>query len=79
MWGAVEERYYRIDDVANMFLASEYNNVCFDGSDLPLLVKSFVLSHSNERKMGLSDDYIQDVSKSLLKKFQRQIRYRFDD
>ena len=79
MWKAVEEHYYGSDYIADKFIRSEYNNVCFDGSDLPLQVDEFLRAHRNERKYQLSEQEREFVLETLLDTFQRQIRYRFDD
>ena len=81
MWASVPDNvYYHTGDIANLFLKSEYNDVCFDGSDLQLKVKEYLLAnHKFDRNVRLTDEYIQELTSKLLKYFQREIRYRFDD
>ena len=81
MWATVPDNpYYHTGDIANLFLRSEYNDVCFDGSDLLLKVKEYLMAkHKYDDRVRLSDEYIQHLTEDLLKYFQREIRYRFDD
>ena len=81
MWGSVPDSpYYHVNDIANLFLKSKFNDVCFDGSDLPLKVKEFLFTnHKADRKVRLSDEYIQNLTANLLEYFQHEIRYKFDD
>ena len=79
MWNAVEERTYNTGDIADKFIRSDYNNVCFDGSDLPLQVNEFLRAHNKDRKYHLSEQQREFLMETLLDTFQRQIRYRFDD
>ena len=81
MWASVPDNiHYHTGDIANLFLQSEYNDVCFDGSNLPLKVKEYLLAnHKYDNRVRLSNEYIQELTSKLLKYFQREIRYRFDD
>ena len=79
MWNVVEEHSYSSSEIADKFIRSEYNNVCFDGSDLPNQVNEFLRANRNDRKYHLSEQQRGFVMETLLDTFQRQIRYRFDD
>ena len=80
MFTATDSYWYHINDIANLFLKSEYNTVCFDGSDLFQQVKGYLLTnHKFDRKVSTSEDYMKKLTSNLIEYFQREIRYRFDD
>jgi hypothetical protein len=71
MWATVPNNvYYHAGDIANLFLKSKYNDICFDGSDLLLKVKEYLMTkHKYDDRVRLSDEYIQHLTEDLLKYF----------
>lgn len=81
MYGGVSDRpSYHVSEIADLFIRSKFNDVCFDGSDLPFKVKEYLFAnHKHDKRVGLSNEYIMTLSNRIVESFQKEIRYRFDD